>query len=63
LNSYNKGKKQEKGKAVFEVISPAQSGILLQGMVQSLLYFKGNPSLVLAGINLSKVLIYEHVKK
>ncbi len=32
----NKGKKQEPGKPSFEVLTPSQSGILLQGMLESL---------------------------
>lgn len=58
----NKGKNQEKGKPVFDVLTPAQSGILLQGMVESLLYFKGDTSLVVAGFNRAKVSVFEHLK-
>jgi enediyne biosynthesis protein E4 len=58
----NKGKNQEKGKPFFEVLSPSQSGILLQGMVESLLYFKGDTSLVVAGFNRAKVSVFEHAK-
>ncbi len=59
----NKGKKQEKGKPSFEVLSPAQSGLLLQGMVESLLWFKGDTSLVVAGFNRAKASVFEHVQK
>lgn len=59
----NKGKKQEKNKPSFDVLSPSQSGMLLQGMVESLLYFKGDTSLVVAGFNRSKTVVFEHHKK
>jgi hypothetical protein len=59
----NKGKKQEKGKPSFDVLTPSQSGMLLQGMIGSLLYFKGDTSLVVAGFNRSKVSVFEHIKK
>ncbi|MDO9341843.1 MAG: VCBS repeat-containing protein, partial [Bacteroidales bacterium] len=56
----NNGNKQEKGKPSFEVLAPSQSGLLLQGMVESLLYFKGDTSLIVAGINRAKVAVFEH---
>lgn len=56
----NKGNKQEKGKPAFEVLTPSQTGMLLQGMVESLLYFKGDTSLVVAGFNRAKVAVFEH---
>ena len=56
----NKGKNREKGKPSFEVLTPAQSGLLLQGMVESLLYFKGDTSLVVAGFNRAKAAVFEH---
>jgi hypothetical protein len=59
----NKGDKQGKGKPSFEVLQPSQSGILLQGMVESLLYFKGDTSLVVAGFNRAKVSVFKHTKK
>jgi hypothetical protein len=55
----NKGKNQEKGKFPFDVLPPAQSGIVLQGMVESLLYFKGDTSLVVAGFNRAKASVFE----
>jgi hypothetical protein len=58
----NKGK-QEKGQPSFEVLSPSQSGILLQGMLESLLYFKGDTSLVVAGFNRAKASVFENIKK
>jgi enediyne biosynthesis protein E4 len=59
----NKAKNQEKGKPVFEVLTPSQSGIMLQGMVESLLYYKGDTSLVVAGINRAKVGVFENHRK
>lgn len=52
-----------KGKnRAFDVLSPSESGILLQGMVESLLYFDGDTSLVVAGINRGKAFVFEHKK-
>jgi hypothetical protein len=59
----NKGKRLEKGKPSFEVLTPSQSGILLQGMVESLLYFNGDPSLVVAGLNRSQAVAFEQNRK
>jgi len=59
----NKGGKKENGQPSFDILSPSQSGILLQGMVESLLYFKGDTSLVVAGFNRAKVSVFEHTKK
>jgi hypothetical protein len=58
----NKGKNQEKGKPVFDILGPSKSGILLQGMLESLLYLKGDTSLVVAGFNRSKATVFEHKK-
>ncbi len=59
----NKGKNRKAGEPSFEVLTPAQSGILLQGMVESLLYFKGDTSLVVAGFNRAKATVFEHTQK
>ena len=59
----NKGKNREKGKPAFDVLSPSQSGILLQGMLESLLYFEGDTSLVVAGFNRAKVSVFESLNK
>ncbi len=53
----NKGK----GKP-FEVLTPARSGMLLQGMVESLLFFEGDTSLVVAGVNRAKIVVYKKKK-
>jgi hypothetical protein len=49
-------------KQSFEILTPSKSGILLQGMLESLLYFEGDTSLIVAGFNRSKVAVYEHHK-
>ena len=59
----NKGRNKEKGQPSFDVLTPSQSGILLQGMVESLLYFKGDTSLVVAGFNRAKAVVFEHSRK
>lgn len=59
----NKGKDHKKGEDSFTILTPAQSGILLQGMVESLLYLKGDTSLVVAGFNRSKVSVFELLQK
>jgi hypothetical protein len=53
----NRGENQS-----FEILAPSQSGILLQGMLESLLYFEGDTSLVVAGFNRSEVAVFEHQK-
>ncbi|MFN8258343.1 MAG: VCBS repeat-containing protein [Bacteroidales bacterium] len=52
------GKKQS-----FKILSPSQSGLLLQGMVTSLLYFEGDSPFVIAGINRGKVKSFKLNKK
>lgn len=55
----NNGNNVKNGQRVFKVLEPSQSGLLLQGMVESLLYFEGDTSLVVAGINRAKVALFE----
>ncbi|MBK7133963.1 MAG: VCBS repeat-containing protein [Bacteroidales bacterium] len=55
----NKGKKQENGISCFNVLPASESGLLLQGMVESLLYFKGDTSLVVAGFNRANAKVFE----
>ena len=43
----------------FEILQPAQSGLLLQGMVGSLLFFKGDTSLLIAGMNRANTIVYK----
>jgi hypothetical protein len=47
------------GKGTFNVLSPAQTGMAIKGMVNSLLYFKGDTSLVVAGVNREKVAVFK----
>ncbi|MCK4699293.1 MAG: hypothetical protein KAT38_03125 [Bacteroidales bacterium] len=42
--------------------SPSQSGLLLNGMVESLLYFDGDTSLIIAGFNRDKVKAFSFIK-
>ena len=58
----NKGKNQEKMKPVFDILSPSKSGILLQGMLESLIYLKGDTSLIVAGFNRAEATVFEHNK-
>jgi hypothetical protein len=52
-----------KGKSrSFDVLPPSISGMLLKGMVESLLCFDGDTSLVVAGINRAKVNVFEHYR-
>jgi len=53
----SRGKEQR-----FDVLAPAQNGLLLNGMVESLLLLDGDNPLVVAGINREKVVVYK-VKK
>jgi len=55
----NKGAKKETGQLPFELLTPSKSGLLLQGMLESLLYFKGDTSLVVAGFNRSKTVVFQ----
>jgi len=43
----------------FEVLTPPESGLMFNGMVQSLLYFEGDPSLVVAGMNRAEAVVFE----
>ncbi|MDF1574763.1 MAG: VCBS repeat-containing protein [Bacteroidales bacterium] len=46
------------GKALNRLVSPSESGIVLHGMVESLLYLDGESPLIIAGINRDSVLSY-----
>jgi hypothetical protein len=43
----------------FGVMTPSESGLALQGMVESLLYFEGDPSIIVAGINREKTAVFK----
>jgi enediyne biosynthesis protein E4 len=47
----------------FNVLPRSQSGLVLQGMVESLLYLKGDTSLIVAGINRTKAVVFRQNKK
>jgi hypothetical protein len=47
------------GQALRKLISPAESGLVLHGMVESLLYFKGEEPVIVAGMNRDSVLVYQ----
>lgn len=50
----SKGKKQS-----FEILTPSQSGLMLQGMVESLQYFDGESPMVVAGINRETLAVFK----
>jgi enediyne biosynthesis protein E4 len=50
-----------RGNRSFEVLAPAQSGLLLRGHVNSLLYVEGEKPFVVAGINRDSLIVFEHV--
>ena len=54
----NKGNRKEKDQYSFEVMGPSMSGALLQGMIESLIYMKGDTSLVVAGINRERAVVF-----
>ena len=47
----------------FKVLTPAQSGILLQGMIGSLLYLDGDTSMIVAGMNRAKIEVFKKTGK
>lgn len=54
----NKGTAKQSGTQVFNVLSPSKSGILLQGMLESLIYYKGDTTVVVAGFNRAGTNVY-----
>jgi enediyne biosynthesis protein E4 len=56
----NSGDKKAERKAVFSVEPPSRSGLLLKGMVQSLLDFRGDSPFIVAGINRSEAVVYKY---
>jgi hypothetical protein len=58
----NTGRSTTEEKSSFEILTPSQSGFLLQGMVESLIYFEGDTSLIVAGINRAKAVVLKHHK-
>jgi hypothetical protein len=43
----------------FDVLPPSKSGLLLQGMIGSLLWFDGDPPLLVAGFNRDRTVVYK----
>ncbi len=48
----------EEGKPLNKLLSPAESGIVLHGMVESLLYLEGESPLIVAGMNRDSIVSY-----
>ncbi len=46
------------GKRQYDAVKPAESGLLLRGMVESLLYFEGDMPLIVAGMNRGEAVVY-----
>jgi hypothetical protein len=51
------------GKPLRELIPSSESGIILHGMVESLLCIDGDPSLIIAGLNRDSVRVFRFPKK
>jgi len=49
-------------KRSFSVIPPSGSGLFLQGMVESLLFYEGDTSLLIGGINRGKAVVFKLIK-
>jgi hypothetical protein len=58
----NKGNKGADA-GTFEILEPPESGMLLQGMLQSLLWFDGDSALVVAGFNRSDARVFKYEGK
>jgi hypothetical protein len=55
----NKGAGKE-GEFAFNILTPSKSGILLHGMLESLISIKGDTSLIVAGFNRDKVRVFKY---
>lgn len=53
----SKGREQK-----FDILTPSQSGFILNGMVESLLLFEGDTTIVIAGINRNKASSFRLIK-
>jgi hypothetical protein len=51
------------GSKSIKALPPAQSGLLLNGQVESLIYFKGDTSYLVCGINRHGLSVFRHLKK
>jgi hypothetical protein len=54
----NNGKNRKGDEPTFTVLEPSQTGLLLQGMVESMLLLKGDTTLVMAGFNRADARVY-----
>jgi hypothetical protein len=43
----------------FQVLPPSESGLLLNGQIESLLYFDGKTKWIVAGVNRGEVIVYK----
>jgi hypothetical protein len=43
----------------FKVVPPSQSGLVLNGQVESLLLFEGDTAMIVAGINRKEAVVYQ----
>lgn len=59
----NKGENASSEAFHFDVLSPSKSGILLDGMLESLLYVEGKPDLIVAGFNRDKTKVFQANKE
>lgn len=59
----NTCKKDENGRVTFSLLPPSQSGLLLQGMLESLIYLKGDTSLLISGFNRDRAGVFRHINK
>lgn len=50
-----------KGNQGFEVLPSSRSGLLLRGQVTSMLYFEGDTSFLVTGVNRDSISVYEHL--
>jgi len=51
------------GSQSFNVMPPSKSGLLLNGQVESLIYFKGDTSYLVSGINRRGLSVFRHTEK
>ena len=47
----------------FEAFPPSKSGFMVQGVVESLICFDGDTSLIVAGLNRARIRLFEHFGK
>ena len=51
-----------RGDHTFKILPPAESGMLIKGQVDGLLYFRGETPFLVAGVNRDKIAIFAHKK-